>query len=416
MTKAWHFRALPEPLFTPFDQLGAYLIRLLLLRPMAATANQIFLEVGHDLFHAVGRRRRQHMIVFSHDHQRRHPDRVVDPGRALPVARHVAIPIDAAGEAGLAEGVNEHLLFVGRQDRRARIVLGIVAGNHLRKRQVEPGRGSDASGWRLGRRGFAARYWLAHKGIESLLDPAIEYVVDLTRGVLKLHDIHVLAETLPEQLDRVGRRTVGVRRVDAHYARDTIDMPQWHLPDDKTAPVVANENCLLDVEMVEQTDEIAGQVLDIVSFDGLRPLGGTVATLVRRDHANAGIAERLELVAPRKRDLRPAMAKNERRLIALGTRFVIAHANSVGLRELQRRHFYHRQLTSDFRLWLFPLKEISGRTGFQFARMRLQLATLFKSAGGANAVSRAANSPGSMSQSTWTWGMMLAPAMKPKSN
>src|SRR5204862_5662007 len=155
--------------------------------------------------------------------------------------------------------------------------------------------------------------------------------------------------------------------------------------------------------------------LDVVSFDWLGPVGGAVASLVRRDHANAGLAERLDLIAPRKRDLRPAMAENERRLIALGTRLVIAHANSVGLRELQRRHFYHRQLTSDFRLWLFCLNEISGRTGFTSQEWRLQLATLFKSAGGANAVSRAANSPGSMSQSTWTWGMMLAPAMKPKS-
>src|SRR5438045_3248780 len=55
MTRSWHFRALAEPLLTPFDQLGADLIRLLLLRPMAAAANQIFLQVGHDLFHTVGR-------------------------------------------------------------------------------------------------------------------------------------------------------------------------------------------------------------------------------------------------------------------------------------------------------------------------------------------------------------------------
>ena len=101
-----------------------------------------------------------------------------------------------------------------------------------------------------------------------------------------------------------------MRRVDADHAHDAIDMPQGHLPDDKTAPVVADENRLLDLEMVEQTDEIAGQVLDVVGFDRLGSLGSAIATLVRRDHANAGLAERLELVAPRKRDLRPAMAEN----------------------------------------------------------------------------------------------------------
>src|SRR3984885_5628201 len=78
----------PKPLSTPFDQLGADLFRLFLLRPMAAAPDQIFLEIGNDLLHAVGRRRRQHVIVLGHDHQRRHPHGMVESGRTLPVARH----------------------------------------------------------------------------------------------------------------------------------------------------------------------------------------------------------------------------------------------------------------------------------------------------------------------------------------
>src|SRR6202165_6148100 len=137
-------RVLTKPLSTPFDQLGADLIRLFLLRPLAAVPNQVLLEIGDDLLHPVGRGRRQHVIVFGHDHQRRHPHGVVDPGRALPVARHVAVPVDAAGEARRGEGVDKNLLFLRRQDRRARIMFGVVAGNHLRKRQIEPGRCADA--------------------------------------------------------------------------------------------------------------------------------------------------------------------------------------------------------------------------------------------------------------------------------
>src|SRR2546428_4805865 len=76
--------------FTPFDQLGADLIRLFLLRPMAAVPDQVLLEIGDDLLHAVSRGWRQHAIVLGHDHQRWHPHGMVDPGRALPVARHVA--------------------------------------------------------------------------------------------------------------------------------------------------------------------------------------------------------------------------------------------------------------------------------------------------------------------------------------
>src|SRR6202790_1613494 len=107
-----HFRmttpvvASPKPSSTPFDQPGADLIQLFLLRPVAAAPHQVLLEVGDDFLHAVGRGRRQHVIVFGHDHQRRHPHRLIDPGRALPVARHVAVPVDAAGKAGFGEGID----------------------------------------------------------------------------------------------------------------------------------------------------------------------------------------------------------------------------------------------------------------------------------------------------------------------
>ena len=75
-------------------------------------------------------------------------------------------------------------------------------------------------------------------------------------------------------------------------------MPQRHLPDDEAAPVVADEDRLVDLEMVEQTDEIAGQVLDIVGFDRLGPVGRTIATLIRRNHPNAGLRQRLDLMPP----------------------------------------------------------------------------------------------------------------------
>src|ERR1700733_1152988 len=114
--------ALPESFPAPFNQLGADFFRFFLLRPVAAAANQILFEIGDQLLHAVGGRRRQHRVVFGHDHQRWHPHRMVDAFRALPVARHVAVPVDAAGEAGSGEGVDKHLLLLRRQDRRARIM------------------------------------------------------------------------------------------------------------------------------------------------------------------------------------------------------------------------------------------------------------------------------------------------------
>ena len=118
-------------------------------------------------------------------------------------------------------------------------------------------------------------------------------------------------------------------------------MPQRHLPDDKAAPVVADEDRLVDLEMIEQADEIAGQVLDVVGLDRLGPVGRAIAALIRRNHPNAGLAQRLDLVAPGKRDLRPAMAEDDRRRVGFRAGIVVAHANAVGLGELQRRHLDH---------------------------------------------------------------------------
>src|ERR1700743_435307 len=80
----------PKPFSTPLDQLAADFFGFFLLRPMAAVFHQIFLEVGNELLHAVGGRRRQPGVVLGHDHQRRHLHQMIEVDRALPVARKIA--------------------------------------------------------------------------------------------------------------------------------------------------------------------------------------------------------------------------------------------------------------------------------------------------------------------------------------
>src|SRR5581483_1342214 len=103
-------------------------------------------------------------------------------------------------------------------------------------------------------------------------------------------------EALAEQLDRVDWRARKMRRVDADHAGNAIGMPQRHLPDDEATPVVADEDRLADLEMIEQADEIAGEMLEIVILDRFGAIGRAIAALVRRDHANAGLRQRLDLV------------------------------------------------------------------------------------------------------------------------
>src|SRR6516162_7682056 len=113
----------------------------------------------------------------------------------------------------------------------------------------------------------------AHEGVKGLLDAAIENPVRLARRVLELDDIHRVAEALAERLDRIDWRAIPVRRVDADDAGDAIEVPERHGPDDKAAPVVADENRLVDLEMIEEPCEIAGQMFQIVLLDRLRPIG-----------------------------------------------------------------------------------------------------------------------------------------------
>lgn len=85
-------------------------------------------------------------------------------------------------------------------------------------------------------------------------------------------------------------------------------MAQRHLPDHEAAPVVADEDRLVDFQMIKQPDQIAGQMLDVIGLDWLGPIGRAIAALVGRDHADAGLTQRLDLMAPGEGEFGPAMA------------------------------------------------------------------------------------------------------------
>ena len=75
-------------------------------------------------------------------------------------------------------------------------------------------------------------------------------------------------------------------------------MAQRHLPDHEPAPVVADEDCLIDVQVIQQPDQIAGEMIEIVILDLLGSVGRAIAALIRRDDADARLTHRLDLVPP----------------------------------------------------------------------------------------------------------------------
>lgn len=76
---------------------------------------------------------------------------------------------------------------------------------------------------------------------------------------------------------------------------------------------MSDEDGLVDAEHVEQAGEIAGQVFEVESFDDLRGVAGAKPTHVGCDHPEAGVDQRPELLAPRVRNLGPAVAQHDGR-------------------------------------------------------------------------------------------------------
>ena len=71
-----------------------------------------------------------------------------------------------------------------------------------------------------------------------------------------------------------------------------------HLPDDEAAPVVADEDGLGDAQVVEQPHQVGRQLLQVVGLHLGRRVGGAETALVGRDHAQPGVGQRADLVAP----------------------------------------------------------------------------------------------------------------------
>jgi hypothetical protein len=114
---------------------------------------------------------------------------------------------------------------------------------------------------------------------------------------------------------------------------------------------VAAEDRLLDAQVIEEANHVAGEMLDVVVRDRGGPPGEAVAALVRRDHPAAGIGQGLDLVAPRERQFREAVAQDDRHALAR-TRLIVGQLDPVDLGPLHRRHhgFKRRHLVSSPRL------------------------------------------------------------------
>ena len=160
-------------------------------------------------------------------------------------------------------------------------------------------------------RGFV--HAAAHQLLEHEPHARVEHALGHA-GLLEPRDVvpfDPVVHQRAEQRERRDRRARQVRRVHADHAGHALGVQHRHRPDHEAAPVVPREDRALDAEHVEQAGEVARQVVDVVGADRLGPIAAAVAALVGRDHAEARADERVELMPPRVRELREAVAQHD---------------------------------------------------------------------------------------------------------
>ena len=123
-------------------------------------------------------------------------------------------------------------------------------------------------------------------------------------------ELLVVGEELAEE---AGGRERDVRGIDADHPGGPVRMEHGHRPGHEAAPVVPGEDGALEAQGIEQRDQIAGEVLEIVGLHGRGRVAAAVAALVGRDHPEAGGGQGRDLAAPRVGELGEAVAQHHRR-------------------------------------------------------------------------------------------------------
>jgi hypothetical protein len=136
--------------------------------------------------------------------------------------------------------------------------------------------------------------------------------------LLEVQDVEeVVAEDLAERLRRRHLRPRDGWHAQACDAGEPVRVQQRGAPRHHAAEVVADEHGPFGADVVEQTDDVGGQLDDVVGVDGLRLRRSAIAALIRRQYPEAGLGQRRNLVPPGVRQFGEAMGQHDHRRIAV---------------------------------------------------------------------------------------------------
>ncbi len=90
-------------------------------------------------------------------------------------------------------------------------------------------------------------------------------------------------------------------------------MQQRRRPGHHAAEVVTDDHRAFGADVIEQADDVGGQLDDVVGVDGDRLRRPAVAALIGRQHAVAGLGQRRNLVTPGVRQFGEAVGQHHHR-------------------------------------------------------------------------------------------------------
>ncbi len=104
-----------------------------------------------------------------------------------------------------------------------------------------------------------------------------------------------------------------MRRVERRQALHALWAPAGKPPSDGCAPVVPYHGKRFPPEVIRQTDDIGGQLIEVITWDALRFVAQIVAALVRRDDVKPASRKRRNLTAPAIPEFRESVKKKHER-------------------------------------------------------------------------------------------------------
>ncbi len=244
--------------------------------------------------------------VAVHVQRGRGHHRALPGSGQLPVAVQVAVPVERAGEAR-REALGEPV----------EVLLGEPRGQHLGVRRVR-----EPAALRVdeGLLGAARARGVTRGGVQQLAQGGAGVRGELglcDAGFLEVVPVEAPAEPLPHGPQRWLPAPEGRRHAQPRHPAHHVRPQQRGVPGHRRAPVVPDDERPLLAQRADQPDHVPHQVQDAVVGHVLGVVAAAVPALVRRDHPEAGLGQRPELVPPGVPGLREAVQQQHERALAL---------------------------------------------------------------------------------------------------